>query len=325
MTDPYRRLLQVRSVARLNPLNQNQDAFIPTKTVIAVIETDNPGDYAMASNTELQIAGGTTLAGKVYAKKLTFFSTGATINVKSATFTESSNYFDSSYDTTHVQVADNNPDGLKKPWKGTEKTLPRIDDTKLDYYKSLATQAGGLVISAANGNLNLINGSDIYPPANGSHIYFCEEGDMNIKGTIHGQIVFVSSGTVTLAGDVKYDLNTPPLDQFNNPMPPGTVTGAGFFSSKNVLIGVNASDALGKLEINGQIIAPNGEFKATSDVNGSLATTEFTFKGSVIVKNGVNIAGVYTKKRTYTFDPILSSNPLPNMPYMANIISWKEE
>lgn len=305
---PPTRIVEVISISTLVKQG-NWDP--PQKRIVAEIETDSPGEYFGASNSDLIIAGGTDISqGKVYSKNLIFQQSGDPIVVQSATYSESCNYFDAGFDQSHVQVLDANPDGNNEPWQGTAKTFPRLDDAKLLYYKNLASLGDGSGIITQN---TFRNATDIYPPTNGHNLYFCS-GDMEIQGTIHGQIVFVSTGTITFTGNVTYgaaeDINGDPLTD--------PCTAAGFFATEDILIDSNAPD---DLNINGQIIAPYGEFKAESNSGAN----DFTFAGSFIVKDGVNIAGVYQGTRTYAFDNNLKNNPLPHLPYMANIISWKEE
>ena len=173
----------------------------PQKRIVAQIETDSPGEYFGASNSDLIIAGGTNISqGKVYAKNLTFQQSGDPINVQSATYSDSCNYFDPGFDQSHVQIVDANPDGNNQPWQGTAKTFPRLDDAKIDYYKNLAAlgDASGIITQDT-----FRNATDIYPPTNGHQLYFCS-GDMEIQGTIHGQIIFVSTGTIKFTGNVTY-------------------------------------------------------------------------------------------------------------------------
>ncbi|MFH1784489.1 MAG: hypothetical protein ABH868_06300 [bacterium] len=283
----------------------------PTQTIVAEIETDSPGEYFGASNSDLIIAGGTDISqGKIFAKNLIFQQSGDPITVQSATYTDSCNYFDAGFDQNHVQVTEANPDGNNEPWQGTAKTFPRLDDAKMAYYMNLANAGDGSGIITED---TFANATDIYPPTNGNHVYFCS-GDMDIQGNLHGQIVFVSTGSITFMGNVTYGSVE---DVDGNPLA-DPCTSAGFFSTEDVLIDSNAPD---DLSINGQIIAPYGEFKAKPNENAN----NFNFSGSFIIKDGVSIAGVYTGARTYSFDSNLKNNPLPHLPYMANILSWKEE
>ncbi len=281
------------------------------KRIIAEIETDSPGEYFGASNSDLIIAGGTNISqGKLYARNLTFQKSGDVITVQSASYSNYCNYFDTDFDKKHIRIIDPNPDGNYEPWQDSTKIFPRLDSAKLEYYKMLASlgDASGIISKDT-----FKNAADIYPPNNGNHLYFCS-GDMEIQGNIHGQIVFVSTGTITFTGNITYGVVE---DKDGNPLTDPCTT-AGFFCTENVLIDSNAPD---DLNINGLIIAPYGQFKAESNSGAN----DFAFFGGFIVKDGVNIAGVYTGTRTYAFDINLKNNPLPHMPYMANLKSWKEK
>lgn len=277
-----------------------------TKTIKAVIETDNPGDFFIACSGDIGIGSGAQISGAIYADNIEFDTDlgGGQIKVSTTTYVKSTNYADAnSVDPNHVVIDSQS----RQPDQGITKTLPIIDVQS--YEKKAKTDNGSGDSKVDSHELSsMVKGGVLLPPSNGTNLYYCKDDlyiPKNVK--IDGRIAFVSEKNIIFEGSVLYKN-------------PGDA--AGFFSNKDVVVAATAPD---NVEINGQIIAPNGEFRADPDPSGH-TKNKFTFNGGMVIKNSGAIYGIYNQ-RTYNFDANLRTNPFGDLlpSYMASIVSWDEK
>lgn len=336
------------------------------------VRVSNTGDYLMAIADEVNILDGTDASnGKVYAPKLSFdiSKPGRTTRVKRAEYVDeplsplagSGNYVNPGTNNGKIEITE--PSGVYRPVKLPFRLLfPQVLDTDIDTFKEKAH------VGTANQHIKCNFSGEIFPPgyaggqltndtypsaytapALGWHtndnldkVYYCPE-NMYIRGEVYGQVIFVTTNTIFITGDlIKHPDIVPPID----------IPGEGFVSSstaheailvtrQNVMISNNFYGAWGsrspagaQQKIEAFILAPHGTFSAvqyTDPVPATNANNEFhdnlelVFKGSMILSVQPQTFSVVFATRSYTYDDDLRNHPPPYMPALAQIIVSQEQ
>jgi len=149
--------------------------------------------------------------------------------------------------------------------------MPEVSD--LDYLKTIASPDGyypnTISVKILNNQVS-INGAAVVPlPTNG--VIFCDK-DINIKGTLNGQLTVASMQTINITDNLKY---ADPTDD-----DPNTLDILGLIADKDIQIHKDAPDIL---EINaamtartGKVWCKQGPGKDTLTIKGSVCSHQFS-------------------------------------------------
>lgn len=298
-----------------------------TRMIKATIETQDLGKYAffITGGQEQNFNGGTTLTGEVYARRAHLSIASTPLKAKSFTWVDEPSDVNDDLLTGYAGNESNLQDVLgnaltpeRLTQAKTTLTLTNIVNYSDTLFASDQTLGYGY-ISAANKSY-FANAADIYPPTNSEGIYYYEgTDDLEIKGVIHGRITFVAKNSnIRIMGDItRGDLK----DQIGNPLDSAKhpVSKVGLFSNESVIIDANASSS--DVNIDAQIFAPNGGFKA----EGSPTANKVNFTGSISLKDPVELGSVFGGGNVYTYnETVYADNPFPYLTKIADIISWQE-
>lgn len=323
-----------------------------TKYVHVLIQVNTLSDYFEISTKTLKIGRGLDISNAdIYGYNLVFLDddSGRTTKVNKA------DYFNSAQNDTQgwVEIGDVPGGGANK--LGMKIDLPRLSETifmykdlarTTNYMQGIMNSTGLLGESNCTNNYTATISGDIYPPINGNGIYYFSGpiviGDPNFQTTIHGQIVFVTTETITIKGDLIKSFDgrnhidsddDEHIDEFDSWDPAYAVTFAsipvptsllGLISGSDINVEkTDVSNIAQSIEIETLIMASEGSFTTAPNVllNGNAV---FKFLGAIMIREGISFSHIYTDpaNREYNYDEDLREYGLPHMPYLANIIYY---
>jgi hypothetical protein len=262
----------------------------------------------------------------------------------------------------------------------SEPLFPQVSPTYLTYLKDVATSgphnsffSHNVVFPDDLVPLGWASGDDIYPPGCTSddclgpmdnaawknHVYYVE-GNLTISGKVHGQIIFLATGTITVNGDLISDSLTGSDADSPNVVYPGCpspchadkTTNIGHEEASNahqaILVTpspfgilINNKISTSKTEIypvpagydpttppwthtlslEAYLLAPNGSSTVTStDQLGS------SFIGALILSDNVNWGNylIYPSGKGPEYMLSLSTRPPPYLPSFTKLQVWDE-
>lgn len=332
-------------------------------TLHSYVRVSNVGDFFAAVYDELSIGEGANAEkGRVYSPTSLIFSPAT---VGNPTRVKAAEYYlecdpppgDPQYVNGTIQISEPADHQPQKP--KTRRLFPQVLDSDMDNFRSLAKMGTADAHNVCDftgalwahifppGYVGGQNGDDHYTKHsdfNEDHVYFCE-GDMTIGDAglstriIHGQVLFVASGSIHLRGNIISYTGTNPSDY----------PGAGFASSSTahqaVFLTQNSvfisstywTTGAGALTqtIEGLVMAVNGElrtwgYNGDSSIHEAHTKLSLNFKGSLILQTLPStaphkITTVFGAGRTYSYMDSLATHPPPYLPAIAEIIYQFEE
>lgn len=328
----------------------------------------NVSEYFAAVNGPMVITLGCDVSqGKVYARDLHFNLFGplaAFTQVKRAEFYNLANLQpplaspDYNFITGKIRISE--LAGVHLPIQLSAPLIfPQVTAPDLDNYKA---RAGALHIASGT-----FRGTDIFPPGyeggqdaldtyanhendNTKHIYYFE-GDMHIgqrnsTTTIHGQILFIATGTIYIDGNVRSADPWVALPGAGSPSS-STAHQAVFMPGVNRDVQVSTNfynvGLAGEQHqfLEGLILAPTGRFYANpyfrfddpppsrpppfDNINNYVV---FHFTGSMILGDGPDLTtafGPLTTRKILSYMNTLKTNPPPFLPALSQLLNEFQE
>jgi len=325
--------------------------------VNAYMKVNTLSDYFEISTKTLQIGRGLDIANAdIYGYNLVFLDGNTTDDTR----VNKADYFNRAENATQSWVEIGGVSGGGANQLSMKIDLPLLDEI-IDRYKELAETTvpnpgypeynGVLGDPLCTKGYGTSLSGDIYPPANGLGVYYSRHadiiiGDPSTKTYIHGQMIFVTTHSILINGDIiKCTHNTDGLghaDSNNDgyiecfstwgseyAVPFASInvptSMVGLLSGGDVeVMKLDAAGFVSDLTVHAVVMASQGAFKVVTSASPSTTAT-FTFLGSIMIQEGIMFSQAYVKpeNRTYLYDTELKLYELPHMPYTANIVFWE--
>jgi hypothetical protein len=337
----------------------------------------NTGEYFSAVNSEITITTSVMAAsGRVYAPSITFQhdSSKPPTELRSAQFvnTVTPPVGDPAYGmSAEIRISE---DGHQPKILAVPILFPQILDSDMDRFRTLAHMAGTPhrecdfsrpAYRSPNGLIHIFppgydGASGIYDDsANGiedqyaghtnafaDHVYYCDEpiGGMKVEGIIHGQILFVSEGPISISSSIisadeyyasKGIAGDPFLEYQGGALniSSSTANQAILITRSDVFITSTFWTGPPPVSVTTQtiqalIMAPHGTVSAVAYPAGMgvMERLRLKFSGSLILQDQPqNFPTVFAAGRQYGYMTTLTTNPPPYVPALASILASFEE
>jgi len=319
------------------------------KKIEAVAETSSPGEYFAASAETIAVVSGSVIHGKVYAKDLVIYVDRDKPPVDPTPAAPGHNiWFEQAPRYSRdLKIYNDNPTPTPSligftggpPVLGPAITLPRLDSVNYNEWgdpsKGGLTYDGNAYLKFETDSITgvttiqeysdstyaTLTGTSSLPTSGVIYV----KGDAYLHGTLSGKVTLVAqnkitspaSGDIYIVGDLNY-YNTGSYED-----------GLGLFSQRDVIIDQSAISYFTgdfdhdgdseKITLNFLVIAQDGTLKASGSSYRNLY-----LNGTVVSRGTVKLSAGIKGTRTYTYDPRYALSPLPHMPYIADVISWRE-